>query len=120
MANVGKRRGSSMFAISSLSDDFIHTERIRIYQALPTRSITIHSRTDPSRPADPCLHPVEGNVGHLGHPPCYLQRCSRATMYWLRTGSLQVGGKVHRSDTAFLCTGLLVLAGYLLDTFYVY
>ena len=34
-----------MFAVSSLSDDFVHTERIRIYQALPTRSTSPHSRT---------------------------------------------------------------------------
>jgi hypothetical protein len=91
MANVGKRRGSSMFVVSSLSDDFVHTERIRIYQALPTRNTKPHSRNVTARPRHSGLCQVEGNVGLMGYSPCYLQRCGRATVHWLRSGSRQVG-----------------------------
>jgi len=94
MANMGKRRGSSMFAISSLSDDFVHTERIRIYQALPVRNTNPHSRNVTARPRHPGLCKVEGNVGLMRHSPCCLLCRSRAFVYWLRAGSQQVGGKV--------------------------
>lgn len=67
MSNIGKRRGSSMFAISSLSDDLIQTERIRIYQALPVLNSTPHSRNSTARLRRSSLCNMEGNVGLMDH-----------------------------------------------------
>jgi len=83
MSNIAKRRGSSMFAISSLSDDLIHTERIRMYQALPALNSTPRSRNWTARLCGPSICNMEGNVGLMDHYVGCVQRYSGASVHRL-------------------------------------